>query len=180
MGLKLGQFDVFDRSGCCFSDHPDQVLVGYLIEGIKGRWASDEAQAYDGAVPDISGLGWINGKGLKALPDSESLLYLSLVASFDLAHPMVCDDAVPAAIQRYPQSTRMLILRARCEVSAGRDDDALATIGTAVELGFKQLELLGTAQPFEGLAQTPAFKEMLARVAAEDASGELPTSPSTD
>jgi arylsulfatase A-like enzyme len=97
------------------------------------------------------------------LPDSESLAYYRLVNAFDLRLPGLCEEGVPAAVTKFGRSGTIRVLLARCQARAGDSTAALATLGQAVDRGFRQIELLKEADEFRGLADKPAFRELAER-----------------
>jgi tetratricopeptide (TPR) repeat protein len=108
-------------------------------------------------------------EGRKAIPGSESLTYLMLVAAFDAGMATVCAQELPAALAEFPQSSRLVVLEARCEANSGDLEAALNTLAEAVALGFNPLEQLKEAEDFEELVAHPRFEEL---IAARDAARE--------
>jgi arylsulfatase A-like enzyme len=105
-------------------------------------------------------------QGLKALPDSEMLKYLSLVAAFDADRPKLCSEEVPASVARFPHSWRILVMKARCEARAQQYEAALRTLDGAAGMGFDSIEILTQAPEFGGVMKLPAYSELAAKVSA--------------
>ena len=55
----------------------------------------------------------------------------------------------------------MMVLHARCFARDGKADQALQWLGTAVQLGFRELELLQEAEDFGEVVALPGFQELL-------------------
>lgn len=106
-------------------------------------------------------------QGLKALPQSEMLKYLSLVAAFDFDRPELCSEEVTAAVASFPRSWRILIMKARCQSRAEDYEAAMRTLDEAADMGFDSIEVLGQAPEFEGLMKLPGYSELAAKVAAK-------------
>ncbi len=94
--------------------------------------------------------------GLEAIPGSERLTYLSLVAAWD-AGDDPCGDRTADAIAAHPDSARMRILQARCQARDGRPEAALATLKEAVDLGFTRLEMLEEEAEFAAVVALEGF-----------------------
>jgi len=95
------------------------------------------------------------------LADSELLEYFRLVTAFSAEHDDVCTVEVPEVVRRFPESPKLLVLQARCFVRDGDIDTALELLAHAVQRGFRNLELLQTAEDFEGVAEHPGFQDLL-------------------
>jgi arylsulfatase A-like enzyme len=112
-------------------------------------------------------------RGLEVKPESESLGYLALVAGFDLEQENVCSDGVPAAVNRHPESSRMRVLRARCQVRAGETEAAIETLREAVERGFRQFDRLEESGEFRKIEKLEAYAELVASVESEEDDRDL-------
>jgi len=99
-------------------------------------------------------------EGLKSMPDSEVLLYLALVAAFEANMKEVCDEQVTRAVAEHPDSGRILVLHARCQARDGDTELALATVVSAVDLGFRRLSLLETTEDFSSVIALPGFRAL--------------------
>jgi len=107
-------------------------------------------------------------RGLEVKPDSESLGYLALVAGFDLEQEDVCREGVPAAMIRHPESSRMRVLRARCQARAGETEVVIETLREAVERGFRQFDRLEESGEFSEIEKLSAYEELVASVESEE------------
>jgi arylsulfatase A-like enzyme len=112
-------------------------------------------------------------QGLKANPDSEMLEYLSLVAAFDAERPEVCSQEVHASLARYPDSWRMLLLKARCEARGEEHEAALETLRAAADRGFKSFDVLEQAEEFAEVMKLPGFAELAAEAEPKQQAGEV-------
>ena len=101
--------------------------------------------------------------GLEEVPGSEFLIFLSLVAGFELGRPTVCNE-VDEAVTTHSESGRMLVMRARCEARDGQPEKALETLEAAVELDFRQLRVLQNSPDFAGVIALPDYKRLEAAV----------------
>ncbi|MCP3982452.1 MAG: sulfatase-like hydrolase/transferase [bacterium] len=114
-------------------------------------------------------------RGRELLPTSEALAFFSTVAGMDAGVP-VCRDEIAETITAFPSSSKILVLRARCEAESSDNAAALATLNRAAELGFRQVAVLVDAPEFAGLVDDPGFQQLLkqeeaAKAAATDAPG---------
>jgi len=102
--------------------------------------------------------------GLEILPDSEQLIYLALTAAFEQQDPEGCGDLLATAIDKHATSSRLLVVRARCEAREGQAESSLATLQEAVELGLNQLDILSSSVEMAPVLALPGFAELQRRV----------------
>jgi arylsulfatase A-like enzyme len=108
-------------------------------------------------------------QGLRAVPDSEALVYYSVVAAFEARHESVCESELRDALAVHPGSGRLLVLRARCEAEGGAPETALATLHEAHEVGFHEFKLLERAEEFRDVVALQGWQPL---VAAGEAAAE--------
>lgn len=107
-------------------------------------------------------------RGLAVLPDSEGLRYLDLAAAFDDGADDVCAALVPAAVATHPDSGRILVLQGRCQARDGDAEQALETVGAAVRLGFRRLDLVEATDDFSAVTRLPGFRELVEATPAQN------------
>jgi arylsulfatase A-like enzyme len=127
-----------------YSDSPD-------IFDLKGEILVELRRNHEAAE--------VFGAARKSFPDSESLAYHEALARYESGErDSVCRTIVPEALTKIRQKGRLLILRARCEVAAGDDSAALATLRAAVNAGLgQQVEKLEQLPEFRALVGKPGF-----------------------
>jgi tetratricopeptide (TPR) repeat protein len=101
-------------------------------------------------------------EGLRVAPDSPLLIYLWLLEGFEAGLPSICAGEIQTVLARHPGTWQILVLRSRCEVRAGRYDEALRTLEEAVGNGFRKIEPLGELEEFRELAGRPEFQRLVA------------------
>jgi len=89
--------------------------------------------------------------------DSEAASYFLLVAGFDAGEP-VCDGLVQSTLEEFPRSARTHVMQSRCDL-LGEDgvQAAIRTLTTAVQLGYKGIELLENFEEFKDVVNDPQF-----------------------
>lgn len=107
-------------------------------------------------------------RGLEKVPGSDLVAYLRLVAAFDAGRADVCSELVPATLaEEGRDDPRLLLLDARCALRDGREGAALDILETAVDRGFRRLDVLAGSPEFARLAGGERFRELQARTESE-------------
>ena len=133
------------------------------VNAVAERHHITLAQAYKG-VGQFSEARRAILSGMEQIPDSELLMYFSVVTGFEAGLPEICSAIVPEALASYPESGRMRVMEARCQARDGEAALALATLTQAVQLGFHGLVLLPTSGDFAKVAASDGFRALVESV----------------
>jgi arylsulfatase A-like enzyme len=106
-------------------------------------------------------------QGLKAIPDSEMLAYLSTLVGFEAGQREVCSRELPERLSAFPGSWRILLLQARCQARDGSNEAVLLTLREAMSKGFRSPEMLGGQPEFAEVVKLPAFAEIVQAAKAQ-------------
>jgi predicted Zn-dependent protease len=106
-------------------------------------------------------------QGFAKNPKSERLAYLSAVAAYESGRETACSDDLQPLLANFPRSSRILVMRARCEAGAGDAAAALATLNQAFEAGFREIDVVTGSDEFAEVIGLPGFAELQAAIEAK-------------
>jgi len=121
------------------------------------------AQAYQAQGQTATAYDVLN-QGRSKNPKSERLAYLSAVAAYESGRDTACTEDLEPLLEHFPRSSRILVMRSRCEARSGDAAAALATLGQAVEAGFREIDLVTASDEFAAVVQLPGFAELQAEI----------------
>jgi len=96
----------------------------------------------------------------ETIEDSEAVGYFFLVAGFDAGKP-VCDGAVDEVLEEFPSSARTYVMKSRCDLRGGELDAAFDHLIKAVQLGYKEVELLKHFDEFDDVVNDERFQMLI-------------------
>lgn len=95
------------------------------------------------------------------IEDSEAVGYFLLVAGFDAEKP-VCDGLVDSVLEEFPTSARTYVMKSRCDLRGeGGVNAAIQSLATAVQLGYKEIELLKHFDEFKDVVTDARFQLLI-------------------